>query len=91
MTPKARKSDSPTSTAPIFDPEGSPLSKEVGNKPFLPVVSYLEPHQQNDWGRFAAPDSYSEKFSEPFPARVVPIPRRLAKRIARLLRLRRSA
>lgn len=40
--------------------------KEVGNKPFLLVVSYLEPHQQNDWGRFVAPEGYAAKFSNPF-------------------------
>lgn len=40
-------------------------------EPFLLVVSYLEPHFQNDWVhpynfRFVAPKGYAEKFSNPF-------------------------
>ena len=40
--------------------------KEVGDKPFLLVISYLEPHQQNDWNRFVAPEGYAAKFANPF-------------------------
>ncbi len=40
--------------------------KEVGRDPFLLVISYLEPHQQNDWNRFVAPEGYAAKFANPF-------------------------
>jgi len=36
------------------------------SNPFFLVVSYLEPHHQNDLNRFVAPDGYREKFSNPF-------------------------
>lgn len=34
--------------------------------PFLLVVSYLEPHQQNDLGRMVAPKGYAERYKNPF-------------------------
>ncbi|MCS7254926.1 MAG: sulfatase-like hydrolase/transferase [Armatimonadetes bacterium] len=40
--------------------------REAGNDPFLLVVSYLEPHQQNDWNRIVAPEGYAAKFANPF-------------------------
>ncbi|HIE08473.1 MAG TPA: DUF4976 domain-containing protein, partial [Armatimonadetes bacterium] len=36
------------------------------DRPFLLVVSYLEPHQQNDMERMVAPEGYAERFSNPF-------------------------
>ncbi len=36
------------------------------NNPFFLVVSYLEPHHQNDMNRFVAPEGYRERFSNPF-------------------------
>lgn len=40
--------------------------REVGKDPFLLVISYLEPHQQNDWNRFVAPEGYAAKLANPF-------------------------
>jgi len=41
--------------------------RNVGKKsPFLLVVSYLEPHQQNDLGRMVAPKGYAERHKNPF-------------------------
>ncbi len=34
--------------------------------PFLLVVSYLEPHQQNDLGRMIAPNGYRERYQNPY-------------------------
>lgn len=34
--------------------------------PFLLVLSYLEPHQQNDQGRMIAPEGYAERYRNPF-------------------------
>lgn len=34
---------------------------EVLNEPFFLVVSYLEPHDQNDLGAFIAPDGYADR------------------------------
>ncbi len=34
--------------------------------PFLLVVSYLEPHQQNDMGRMVAPNLYRERYQNPY-------------------------
>lgn len=43
--------------------------------PFLLVVSYLEPHQQNDMGRMVAPKGYAERYKNPFvPADLRPFP-----------------
>lgn len=39
---------------------------EMYKEPFFLVVSYLEPHHQNDMNRFVAPDGYRERFSNPF-------------------------
>ncbi len=36
------------------------------SSPFLLVVSYLEPHQQNDLGRMVAPKGYAERYQNPF-------------------------
>jgi len=35
-------------------------------RPFLLVVSQLEPHFQNDWNRFVAPEGYAARFQNPF-------------------------
>ncbi len=40
--------------------------KEVGRAPFFLAVSYLEPHHQNDWNRYVAPDGYASRFVNPF-------------------------
>jgi arylsulfatase A-like enzyme len=37
------------------------MRQDRGGKPFCLMVSYLEPHQQNDWGRFAAPEEYADR------------------------------
>ena len=43
--------------------------------PFLLVVSYLEPHQQNDMGRMVAPKGYAERYKNPFvPEDLRPFP-----------------
>lgn len=39
---------------------------EIRQEPFLLMVSYVEPHQQNDWERMVAPDRYAERYSNPF-------------------------
>jgi arylsulfatase A-like enzyme len=49
------------------------------SSPFLLVVSYLEPHQQNDLGHMVAPEGYAKRYENPFvPADLkffpVPIP-----------------
>lgn len=36
------------------------------NNPFFLVVSYLEPHHQNDMNRFVAPDGYRERYANSF-------------------------
>ena len=36
------------------------------SSPFLLVLSYLEPHQQNDQGRMVAPEGYAERYRNPF-------------------------
>ncbi len=36
------------------------------SSPFLLVLSYLEPHQQNDMGRMVAPKGYAERYQNPF-------------------------
>jgi arylsulfatase A-like enzyme len=36
------------------------------DKPFLLVVSYLEPHEQNDWERPVPPNQYVGKYVNPF-------------------------
>lgn len=50
--------------------------QNVGNtSPFLLVVSYLEPHQQNDLGRMVAPKGYAERYKNPFvPEDLRPFP-----------------
>jgi arylsulfatase A-like enzyme len=42
------------------------LKKTSKTSPFLLVVSYLEPHHQNDLGRMVAPMGYAEKYQNPF-------------------------
>jgi arylsulfatase A-like enzyme len=32
-------------------------------RPFYLFISYLEPHHQNDWNRFVAPDGYAERYA----------------------------
>lgn len=36
------------------------------SSPFLLVLSYLEPHQQNDMGRMVAPKGYAERYQNPY-------------------------
>ena len=36
------------------------------SSPFLLVVSFLEPHHQNDMGRVVAPKGYAERYQNPF-------------------------
>jgi arylsulfatase A-like enzyme len=33
-------------------------------RPWFLFVSYLEPHQQNDWNRFVAPEGYAERYAQ---------------------------
>lgn len=40
--------------------------RDLRRDPFFLFVSYLEPHQQNDWKRFAAPEGYAECYRNPF-------------------------
>jgi len=40
--------------------------RNPGSKPFFLVVSYLEPHFQNDQNIFAAPKGYAERYANPF-------------------------
>jgi len=35
-------------------------------KPFFLTLSFLEPHQQNDWGKMVAPKGYAEKYKNPY-------------------------
>ncbi len=42
------------------------LQNASKTSPFLLVVSYLEPHQQNDLGHMVAPKGYAEKYANPF-------------------------
>ena len=44
------------------------LENASKTSPFLLVVSYLEPHQQNDLGHMVAPKGYAQKFANPFAA-----------------------
>lgn len=34
------------------------------DNPFLLFLSFLEPHQQNDWNRLVAPEGYARRYSE---------------------------
>lgn len=36
------------------------------NQPFFLTISYLEPHQQNDWNKMVAPEGYREIFKNPY-------------------------
>lgn len=40
--------------------------REVRRDPFFLMVSYLEPHHQNDWNQFVAPEGYAERYANPF-------------------------
>ncbi|HEY7306211.1 MAG TPA: sulfatase-like hydrolase/transferase [Bryobacteraceae bacterium] len=42
------------------------LQNASRSSPFLLVVSYLEPHQQNDLGHMVAPRGYAERYKNPF-------------------------
>jgi arylsulfatase A-like enzyme len=42
------------------------LNNAGTGSPFLLVVSYLEPHHQNDLGRIVAPKGYAERYRNPF-------------------------
>ncbi|MDW8290938.1 MAG: sulfatase-like hydrolase/transferase [Armatimonadota bacterium] len=49
--------------------------KEVGKEPFLLVISYLEPHQQNDWNRYVGPEGYAQRYANPWvPEDLRPLP-----------------
>ncbi len=49
--------------------------RQKHDKPFLLVLSQLEPHQQNDLNGFAPPKGYSEKFRNPYaPPDLRPFP-----------------
>jgi arylsulfatase A-like enzyme len=49
--------------------------RDPGSKPFFLVVSYLEPHFQNDQNIFAAPKGYAERYANPFvPGDLRPFP-----------------
>jgi len=41
------------------------LNSASANSPFLLVVSFLEPHHQNDMGRMVAPKGMAERFKNP--------------------------
>jgi len=45
------------------------LKNTSKSSPFLLVVSYLEPHHQNDMGRMVAPKGYAERYRNPFVPR----------------------
>lgn len=40
--------------------------RQFARQPFLLVVSYVEPHFQNDWNRFVAPKGYAQRYANPF-------------------------
>ncbi len=44
------------------------LENASTNEPFLLVVSFLEPHQQNDMGRMVAPKGWAERYQNPWVA-----------------------
>ncbi len=51
------------------------LKNASKTSPFLLVVSYLEPHQQNDMQRMVAPKGYPERYQNPFvPADLLAFP-----------------
>ena len=35
------------------------------DEPFFLFLSWLEPHHQNDWNRFVAPDGYAQRYANP--------------------------
>jgi len=43
--------------------------------PFFLMISYLEPHHQNDIDRYVAPEGYAERYADPFvPPDLRPLP-----------------
>jgi arylsulfatase A-like enzyme len=42
------------------------LNNVTSDSPFLLVVSFLEPHHQNDMGRMVAPKGFAEKYKNPY-------------------------
>jgi arylsulfatase A-like enzyme len=42
------------------------LNRAPADEPFLLVVSFLEPHQQNDLGRMIAPKGFAERYQNPY-------------------------
>lgn len=51
------------------------LNNVSKTSPFLLVISYLEPHQQNDMQRMVAPKGYAERYQNPFvPADLLAFP-----------------
>ncbi len=46
-----------------------------GGRPFFMMVSYLEPHHQNDVDRYVAPEGYEARYANPFvPPDLRPLP-----------------
>jgi len=49
--------------------------RTLRREPFFLMVSWLEPHHQNDWNRFVAPHGYAEKYANPYvPPDLRPFP-----------------
>jgi len=40
--------------------------EQDGNSPFFAMISYLEPHQQNDLNRMVGPEGYAKKYRNPY-------------------------
>ncbi|HOX37900.1 MAG TPA: sulfatase-like hydrolase/transferase [Candidatus Brocadiia bacterium] len=36
------------------------------NAPFFLFISYIEPHQQNDWNKFCGPEGYEQRYANPW-------------------------
>ncbi len=63
--------------------------RQMQREPFLLVVSIYEPHYQDDLNRTVAPTGYAKRYANPYCApRLAILPRRLAARTSRLLRVR---
>lgn len=49
--------------------------RDVRQQPFFMMISYLEPHHQNDVDEYVAPEGYAERFANPFvPEDLRPLP-----------------
>jgi arylsulfatase A-like enzyme len=42
------------------------MERRRDDRPFFMFLSYIEPHQQNDMGRFIAPEGYAERYANPW-------------------------